>query len=55
MGRDQKLGGSKHRLLCENCVPFMLKVREPPLPDECSFASLGQEELRLICHLSLVW
>jgi len=25
--KAQKLGGSKHRLLCENCVQFMLKVK----------------------------
>lgn len=52
MDRAEKLSGSKHRLLCENCVPFMLKVKKPLLSDEYSFAFLSQEELRLICHLT---
>jgi hypothetical protein len=53
MDKAQKLGGSKHRLVCENCVLFLLKVKKKnALSDEYSFAFLSHEELRLYLSLS---
>jgi hypothetical protein len=53
MDKTQKLGGSKHRLVCGNCVPFMLKGgKKTLLSDEYSFAFLNHEELRLYLSLS---